>query len=104
MNYQVAATLSAFGFFSKTWMFGSSRIKPFSVASPIFPAIAPTHSGKFAWASVSFFQTLGLTVTLIICPSQSIWKCCQPFSTAVAVGSSVILIVISRLALDHKSS
>ncbi|MBD1835295.1 hypothetical protein H6F61_22075 [Cyanobacteria bacterium FACHB-472] len=35
-----SVSFGSFGFFSKTWMFGSSSTKPFSLVWPIFPAIA----------------------------------------------------------------
>ena len=44
----VGAAASPLGFFSKIWMLALSRIKPVGVDSPIVPAIAPTHIGKFA--------------------------------------------------------
>jgi hypothetical protein len=76
-------------------MFGWSRIKPPGVIAPSCPAIAPTQIGKFAWASVSFFHTLGFTVTEKIRPLQSNSKYCKPLSTVLASGSSVILMTIS---------
>jgi nitrate reductase NapE component len=70
-------------------------MKPLGVALPICPAIAATHIGKFAWASVSFFQILGLTVTETIRSSQSSSKDYQPSLTALALGSSLILMMSS---------
>lgn len=40
-----SAGLTSLGFFSNTWIFGSSKTNPDSVASPILPAIAATHCG-----------------------------------------------------------
>jgi hypothetical protein len=58
-------------------MLGWPRIKPPGVIAPSCPAIAPTHIGKFAWASVRFFHTLGLTVTEKIRPIQNTASRCQ---------------------------
>ena len=44
----VGAAASPLGFFSKIWMLALSSTKPVGVDSPIVPAIAPTHIGKFA--------------------------------------------------------
>jgi hypothetical protein len=71
----------------------------FGVIAPSCPAIAAIHMGKFTWASVSFFQILGLTVTEKICPLQSSSKYCKPLSMVLTSGSSEILIVIYSFPL-----
>jgi hypothetical protein len=82
-------------FLFKHLNFAWSRTKPSGVIAPICPAIAATHIGKFAWASVSFFHTFGFTVTEKILPLQSNSKYCKPFSTVLTSGSSLILMVSS---------
>jgi len=42
-TYCPASGLGSFGFFSKTWIFGSDSTKPSEVDSPILPPIAATH-------------------------------------------------------------
>jgi hypothetical protein len=95
VTYSIGGATSTFGFFSNTWILGCSNSKPSAVTLPIWPPIAATHIGKLACASVNFFQTLGLTDTETIRPSQSSSKDCQPFWSVLASGSALILMVSS---------
>jgi hypothetical protein len=101
ITYSIAGAASAFSFFSNTWILGCSNTEPLAVAFLIWPsitlgakeAIAATHIGKLAYASVNFFQTLSFTDTKTIRPSQSSSKDCQPFSMPYTWRGSLILMM-----------